>query len=150
MMKSMLRLSFVGCLMISGCQSHNANVPKTSGIAPAMQTMSVPQPSAQLAETKPANADVSENSASSQGAATLCQQQLAALAKINPAQYATQREAFDSLLKSVSTYSSVRNDVNAQTKDIMDTLYKFKTQKVCNDIQQAIQESLISRGETLQ
>ncbi|WP_312311644.1 hypothetical protein [Atlantibacter sp.] len=146
-MKRAVSLSLAGIFLLTGCHNNkgaldHVNPEKTSTV------QGVPAPSEQtLAPSAPSSLESEDASAT--GSATICQHELAALAKINPAKYATQKVVFDNLLKSASVYSMVRSDVNADTKDIMDTLYKYKTQKICNDIEQAIHDSLIARGENV-
>ncbi|MBB3324125.1 MULTISPECIES: hypothetical protein [unclassified Atlantibacter] len=154
MMKSLLSLPLTGLFIVSGCHFNESEPPKTAVTVQSPQPsngVSTPLPSAKLESqtTATAESETYRESSSSTGTATVCQRELAALSKINPAKYATQKGVFDNLLKSVSVYSTVRDDVNPGTKDIMDTLYKYKTQKICNDIQQAINESLIARGENV-
>lgn len=150
-MKLMPILSLAGGVAISGCQSNASEAPATmsGGVSQTSlnQNASSPLPSAKL---MPATPELDENEGANtalQGSATVCQYELVALSKINPEKYATQKAKFESLLKSASVYSSVRDDINLQTKDIMDSLYKYKTQKICNEIEHDIHDSLISRGE---
>ncbi|AST78850.1 TPA: hypothetical protein JD342_18395 [Citrobacter freundii] len=67
---------------------------------------------------------------------------------MNQHQYAKKKAAFDQLLDSASVYTSVREDIGSQTRDTMDALYKYKTQKLCSDIEQTVRQSLINRGES--
>ena len=78
-----------------------------------------------------------------------CQRELVALSKINPGMYENRRVAFTELLKKASVYSSVRQDISQETKETIDALYKYKTQKLCHDIEQDIQQSLMTGGEGL-
>lgn len=143
-------LSVTVLLWLSGCQSHEPETVSNVTPAPQQHSNSTPLSSAQIAPAEASLTDPAINTDTpSSGTATVCQHELAALSKINPAKYAAQKAIFDNLLKSASLYSTVREDVNAQTKDTMDTLYKYKTQKICNDIEQAIHESLVSRGESV-
>lgn len=85
-----------------------------------------------------------------EGPVEQCQRELSALGKINPSMYEKRRVAFSGLLKNASVYSSLRQDINSQTKETVDALYKYKTQKLCHDIEQDLQQALISYGENLQ
>ncbi|KAA5930998.1 MULTISPECIES: hypothetical protein [Pantoea] len=85
-----------------------------------------------------------------EGPVEQCQRELIALGKINAAMYEKRRVAFSGLLKNASLYSSLRQDINSQTKETVDALYKYKTQKLCHDIEQDLQQALISYGENLQ
>ena len=140
-------LAMAGALFLSGCQSSGYGA-QSADDAPALtqpeaQSASLPAP--QIASATPNENRVENNT--SDGAATQCQRELLALSKVNPAAYAEKKQAFDTLLRNASVYSAVRDDINAQTKDTLDSLYKYKTQKLCSDIEQAIQQGLISRGE---
>lgn len=152
MIKVALGLSLTGLLMTGGCHINESEPPQSVVKTNSPQSgESAPLPSAQpeSQNSSTLQAVSSQENASSSGAATACQRELAALSKINPSKYAAQKDVFENLLKSASVYSTVREDVNPDTKDMMDTLYKYKTQKICNDIQQAINESLIARGENV-
>ncbi|MER5005729.1 hypothetical protein [Atlantibacter hermannii] len=141
----------LGCgLLVTGC--HNNEVANSERLNETAANPVLVTPPSQTGMTQNAAYSAStptEDKDMAQGTATVCQHELAALAKINPAKYASQKALFDNLLKSASVYSSVREDVNPETKDIMDTLYKYKTQRLCGDIQKAVHESLIARGESL-
>lgn len=137
-------LAVTSVLLISGCQSGEPQEPDhvAEKVAPApSQSVSLPTP-----QITPSAA---EAPGAGEGSATICQRELAALAKINPSTYAAKKAAFETLLNNASTYSAVRGDINGQTRDTLDALYKYKTQKLCNDIEQAIQQGLISRGESV-
>lgn len=154
MIKLLLSLPLTGLLITSGCQLNESEPPKSTVTMQPTQPakgVSTPLPSAKIESpsTTHSESDAYRESSASNGTATICQRELAALSKINPAKYAAQKGVFENLLRSASVYSTVRDDVNPGTKDIMDTLYKYKTQKICNDIQQAINESLIARGENV-
>ncbi len=140
-------MSLAALFLLTGCHSNKGNLAQASPEASSPAQL-VPAPSEEALSPN-APSTLENEDASAKGSATICQHELAALAKINPAKYATQKVVFDNLLKSASVYSMVRSDVNADTKDIMDTLYKYKTQKICNDIEQAIHDSLIARGENV-
>lgn len=137
-------LVVAGVLLISGCQSGELQEPDhvVQKVAPApSQAVSLPAPQA--------TPSAAEEPSAGEGSATVCQRELAALAKISSSAYAAKKAAFETLLRNASTYSAVRGDINAQTRDTLDALYKYKTQKLCNDIEQAIQQGLISRGESV-
>lgn len=112
-------------LLISGCQSGEPQEPDhvAEKVAPApSQSVSLPTP-----QITPSAA---EAPGAGEGSATICQRELAALAKINPSTYAAKKAAFETLLNNASTYSAVRGDINGQTRDTLDALYKYKTQKL--------------------
>lgn len=126
-------------LLNTGCHQNavdqkntvNPSVPtlgkSSSGLSSSAQTLSVPT--------------------ESEGIVMTCQRELVALSKINQQLYMQKKSVFDELLASASAYASVRGEISVQTKDTLDALYKYKTQKICNDIEQSIRQALISRGE---
>lgn len=79
----------------------------------------------------------------------LCQSELASLKKVNEKAYAARKAYFDSLVSNASVYSSVRGEVNSQTKDTLDALYKYKTNQVCAQIERDVLDALIRRGESV-
>ncbi|OMQ20485.1 hypothetical protein BMI79_18280 [Serratia oryzae] len=79
----------------------------------------------------------------------LCQSELASLQSVNPKAYAAKKAYFDSLVRNASVYSAVRGDVNTQTKDTLDALYKYKTNQVCAEIERDVLNGLIRRGESV-
>ncbi|WP_297203753.1 hypothetical protein [uncultured Pluralibacter sp.] len=80
---------------------------------------------------------------------SLCQKELTSLKKINPMIYASKKASFDELVRNASVYTSVRSDIDVQTKSTMDALYKYKTNQICDQIQRAVMAVLISRGESV-
>ncbi|MDU6925262.1 hypothetical protein [Franconibacter helveticus] len=139
-------LAVTGALLISGCQNNKSLPPEQAAQeteTPAQTAQSAPLPTPQMTSAQ------AEESQASEGSATICQRELAALSKINPSVYAVKKQAFETLLQTATSYSAVRSDINEQTRDTLDALYKYKTQKICNDIEQAIQQGLISRGESI-
>lgn len=139
-------LAVTGALLLSGCQTNESLTSEQTAQtaeSPAQTAQSAPLPTPQMTKAQ------EEESQASEGSATVCQRELAALSKINPSVYAVKKEAFETLLRTAASYSAVRSDINEQTRDTLDALYKYKTQKICSDIEQAIQQGLISRGESI-
>lgn len=127
-------------LVTAGCQQNKTankktmSGPTTSYVpAPVLTPVAMPEP-------QPA-------AASAEGSASTCQRELVALSKISPRLYAQKKSIFNELLASASVYTAVREDITVQTKDTMDAFYKFKTQKICSDIEQTVRQALISRVE---
>lgn len=143
--KAGIILPLLGCiLLLAGCQNKNRwsdttqSTTATTAEAPAM----TPAPVVQQPEpVEPAPAE--------RGRIGLCQSELASLQKISPKAYAAKKASFDSLIRSASVYTAVRNDINAQTKDTMDALYKYKTNQMCSEIERAVMDGLIRRGESV-
>ncbi|MFG6655003.1 hypothetical protein ACG0Z5_11095 [Scandinavium sp. M-37] len=127
--------------MISGCQQH-VQPKSVVSQSPSADVSSVPSPQL-MTETKSPES-VGGNS---EGMASTCQQELLALSKVNQAAYAQRKASFDDLLASASVYTNVRGDIGEDTRTTMDALYKYKTQKLCSDIEQSVRQALINRGE---
>jgi len=129
-----LKIALPLAFLVVGCQNR---VPqKTRPVEPTRVSAPVQAP---------------EAAQSSQGRSSMatCQRELIALSKVNQRSYAQKKAEFDLLLSRASVYTSVRDEIGAQTKDTMDALYKFKTQKLCSDIEIAVRQSLLSTGESI-
>lgn len=85
-----------------------------------------------------------------EGEASRCQRELQALAKVNPAVYAQKKIRFEKLLSQAAIYTGVRKEIDLQTKETIDALYKYKTRKLCSDIQQLVRVELINAGENIE
>ncbi|MBT1713854.1 hypothetical protein KK116_06185 [Enterobacter dykesii] len=132
-------------LMLTGCQHSQSNEVRSGSEIPASLSY-VPAPVITPKAPAPKIARP-ELTSSESGAASTCQRELIVLSKVNQRLYAQKKAAFDELISSVSVYTAVREDINPQTKDTMDAFYKFKTQKICSDIEQAVRQALINRVE---
>ncbi|MFA9593290.1 hypothetical protein [Citrobacter telavivensis] len=130
-------------VFLTGCQ-HRSQSQSLAGKNSSASVVSAPLPSPQITPVTPEAASIG----ASEGAASLCQKELVALSKVNQRQYAKKKADFEQLLDSASVYTSVREDIGSQTRDTMDALYKYKTQKLCSDIEQTVRQSLINRGES--
>lgn len=98
--------------------------------------------------TPPQQSKISVNKPSEKGVA-ICQSQLLALSKVNNELYLQKKKVFDNLISGASAYTIVREDIDIETKETLDALYKFKTQKLCNDIEQTLRQTLITQGENI-
>lgn len=78
-----------------------------------------------------------------------CRNALDSLKKINPKSYQQKKAYFDALIGSVAQYSAVRGEVSGGTKDTIDALYKFKTNKICADIENEVMNGLVRRAERM-
>ncbi|MCA4824950.1 MAG: hypothetical protein KJJ56_16370 [Serratia rubidaea] len=76
-----------------------------------------------------------------------CQQELAALQKINPERYQDNQRAFDSLMSGASQYAGLRARVNDDTQETVDALYRYKVSRLCVEIEQSVLIGLAERGE---
>lgn len=125
-------------LVLTGCQTlqaQDSGKVASASVKPVLPVVNNTVPPAAPAAKGPVNA---------------CQNELAALAKISPREYAAKKTVFDNLLNSASVYTSVRGQINDQTQEAMDALYKYKVQQVCSDIQYSVMQGLMQRGESLQ
>ncbi|VXC99489.1 hypothetical protein [Serratia oryzae] len=125
-------------LLLAGCESKNSS--PSSKMQPVVSPPAAIEPPPQPVIEKPA---VQENRLG------LCQSELASLQSVNPKAYAAKKAYFDSLVRNASVYSAVRGDVNTQTKDTLDALYKYKTNQVCAEIERDVLNGLIRRGESV-
>ncbi|MFV8846086.1 hypothetical protein [Serratia fonticola] len=129
---------FVTCLLIVGCQGTGNVADKSDNYS---QNSLPPTPPSSIS---------AENTAVEKGnKVALCQNELASLQKVSPNAYLEKKVYFDNLLNSVAVYASVRGDVNIQTKETLDALYKYKTNQVCAEIEKEVLQGLIRRGESL-
>lgn len=138
----MFSMMIVGGIVLTGCQSIRSDLMSSHSGAKKELTVDVQDSSRSVNPLKPEN--------KTEGPVEQCQRELSALGKINVDMYEKRRVAFSGLLKNASVYSSLRQDINSQTKETVDALYKYKTQKLCHDIEQDLQQALISHGENLQ
>ena len=69
---------------------------------------------------------------------------------MNPKQAAKLGNDFTALLNAASQYNSVRSKVAEPTKQGIDSMYQFKSIKLCADIEKELIDSLVKRGENVQ
>lgn len=146
-----LILPLLGCiLLLAGCQNKYkwaSTKPDTAATAVKPSEKASTMASGAAADQQALGAPTP--TAAERGPIALCQSELASLQKINPAVYAAKKASFDNLVRNASVYTSVRGDINIQTKDTLDALYKYKTNQMCGDIERAVMDGLIRRGESV-
>lgn len=120
--------ALVFALVLAGCQTPAKPVNKTS----------VPQ------EQGPTQAE-RETARLQQ-----CQKELEALRTVQPKQFSVYKQAFDRLMSGAAQYSGLRTRVNADTQDTVDALYRYRVNKLCAQIDQAVLLGLAKRGEVAQ
>lgn len=125
-------LLLVSGILLSGCQSTNSGSKNT------------PSPSNPSTKT-----EVTPMSLASSAAIQSCPQELSALEKIAPKSYQQKSGELNSALTQASLYLSVKNSVNPNTAEIMDSAYKYKISKICNEIQTELANALISNVENI-
>ena len=69
---------------------------------------------------------------------------------MNPKQADKLGNEFTALLSAATQYNSVRSKVAEPTKQGIDSMYQFKSIKLCADIEKALIDSLVKRGENVQ
>ncbi|WP_051916784.1 MULTISPECIES: hypothetical protein [unclassified Serratia (in: enterobacteria)] len=131
-------------LLLAGCQNQNS---QTKKVVPQNQppVATVQSPPQQISVSSPPTTPP-EGKANKIG---LCQSELASLRQVSPKSYAAKKALFDRLVSNASVYSAVRGDVNTDTKETLDALYKYKTNQLCADIERDVLQGLILRGESV-
>ncbi|KYQ98865.1 hypothetical protein AWY96_10205 [Serratia plymuthica] len=79
-----------------------------------------------------------------------CQKELEALRTVQPKQFTGYKQEFDRLMNGAAQYSGLRTRVNAETQDTVDALYRYRVNKLCAQIDQAVLLGLAERGESAQ
>lgn len=79
-----------------------------------------------------------------------CRKALESLKEVNPKQADKLGNEFTALLSAASQYNSVRSKVAEPTKQEIDSMYQFKSIKLCADIEKELIDSLVKRGENVQ
>ncbi|HGM5490681.1 TPA: hypothetical protein ACKP1B_002318 [Serratia fonticola] len=127
-----------GLVLLAGCQASPSPVEQPVPAA----SMANSDPVLPKIETPPPATPVREKIG-------MCQRELASLKQVNPKAYATRSANFDRLVNSAGVYTAVRGDISPQTKDTLDALYKFKTNRMCAEIERDVLQALIQRGENI-
>ncbi|CAI1873408.1 Uncharacterised protein [Serratia quinivorans] len=79
-----------------------------------------------------------------------CQQQLKALSTLQAADYLALQRNFDQLMRGAAQYASLRTNVNENTQDTVDSLYRYRVNLLCAQINQAVLNRLAEQGGTAQ
>ena len=72
---------------------------------------------------------------------------LDSLKEVNPQQATKLSNEFNALVRSASQYNNVRDKVADPTRLGIDSMYQFKSIKLCSDIQKTLIDTLVQRGE---
>ena len=83
----------------------------------------------------------------SQQQAESCRKALDSLKEVNPQQATKLSNEFNALVRSASQYNNVRDKVADPTRLGIDSMYQFKSIKLCSDIQKTLIDTLVQRGE---
>lgn len=78
-----------------------------------------------------------------------CQSDLNSLKHVNEKAWKVRNRDFDSLVASASVYAGVRTEVNGNTRDTLDALYRYKTNQLCARIERDVLDGLVVRGESI-
>ncbi|MFJ3264877.1 hypothetical protein ACIP8G_00155 [Serratia liquefaciens] len=125
-------LLLVSGILLSGCQSTDTGSKNT------------PHPS-----IHPTKTEAAPMSLASSTAIQSCPQELTALEKIAPKSYQRKSGELNNALAQASLYLSVKESVNPNTVEIMDSAYKYKISKICSEIQSELASALISNVENV-
>ncbi|MBD8162659.1 hypothetical protein [Erwinia persicina] len=78
-----------------------------------------------------------------------CQQTLSALHNVEQKQFDNYKQNFDLLMKGAAQYSDVRAKIKTETRDTVDALYRYKVNKLCSQVDQAVMVALAAQGESV-
>lgn len=78
-----------------------------------------------------------------------CQLTLDALHNVEQKQFDNYKQNFDLLMKGAAQYSGVRAKIKTETQDTVDALYRYKVNKLCSQIDQAVMVALAAQGESV-
>ncbi len=126
-------LNMLVVLLLSGCTNNHA-----------VKQSSIQQKEINNHATETVKANVSEDN---NDQITSCQQTLDSLLKVNPMRGKQYKSRFDSLVNAAAEYASVRQKSNADIRNTVDAMYEYRTNKLCIEINNALFENLISRGD---
>lgn len=107
-----------------------------------VKNINVSQPVSQVAENHEVPGENSHTTVQMQ----LCHDELQALQKIDSKRYAERKAEFGRLMAGAALYAGVRGAVQPQTQDAVDSLYKFRADKLCADIGQDVLHGLVQKG----
>ena len=79
-----------------------------------------------------------------------CQKELEVLRTVQPKQFTDYKQDFDRLMHGAAQYSRLRTGVNTETQDTVDALYRYRVNKLCAQIDQAVLLGLAGSGESAQ
>ncbi|WP_258090200.1 hypothetical protein [Serratia liquefaciens] len=117
-------VALMSLLLLSGCQSGKKTITKiTAGITQADEK--VKREASELKQ---------------------CQQNLNALGTLRTETYLAKKKVFDELMAGASQYAGIRSQVNPQTQDTVDALYRYQVSYQCAEINQALLAELAKRG----
>ncbi|OMP56881.1 hypothetical protein BES32_23550 [Serratia marcescens] len=75
-----------------------------------------------------------------------CNDELQALRKVDNKRYTERKVEFDRLMSDAAMYAGVRGSVQSRTQGAVDALYRYRTDKLCADIEQDVLNGLTRVG----
>jgi hypothetical protein len=128
---------------LAGCSQHERKSVIAQEGTGATKTIKVSQqPVPQATERD----EVPEENSHTAAQMQRCQAELQALQKIDGKRYAERKTEFGRLMAGAALYAGVRGAVQAQTQEAVDSLYKFRADKLCADIGQDVLHGLVQKG----
>ncbi|MEE4411546.1 MULTISPECIES: hypothetical protein [Serratia] len=119
----------IGTLVLSGCEN---------GRRPILAAKKSPEATVEITQAQ-READRLQH----------CQKELDALQGIDAAGYRKYKQEFDRLMSGAAQYAALRTQVNGDTQETVDALYRYKVSRLCADVNQAVMTGLADRGERL-
>ncbi len=77
-----------------------------------------------------------------------CQKELKALNTLQATNYPAIQRNFDQLMRGAAQYGGLRTSINESTQDIVDSLYRYRVNLLCAQINQAVLNRLAEQGRT--
>lgn len=133
---AIIRIVPLAIILLSGC--HSTQSQQSSGLTK-------PSSESELTQQQTEQRRV----ASEQERINTCRQALESLKEVNPQQAAKLGNDFTALINAASQYNAVRNKVAEPTKQGIDSMYQFKSIKLCADIEKELIDSLVKRGDNI-
>lgn len=132
--------------VLAGCQSRT---PAHTGTAPvpAVRPVTGADDAANPMGTK--DSVGRGDTAGNNNGLTLCRNDLNSLKQVNEKAWQVRQKDFSALVAGASVYARVRGDVNGNTRDTLDALYRYKTNQLCARIERDVLDGLVVRGESI-
>ncbi|MFI8416768.1 hypothetical protein ACQKDS_10290 [Serratia sp. NPDC078593] len=84
------------------------------------------------------------------GQIQLCQRELEAMQTVDTELHAAYQRRFEHMIARAAEYAGVRAQVNRGTQDTLDALYRYRVNRLCAEINQALLVALSDRVEAPQ
>lgn len=127
-------------MLVSGCSASPSQQAKPIAKTQAIQTI---QPAPNIESITQPTVKTPQ-----QEQITFCRMALDSLQKVNPNRARKLSNDFNSLVSAASQYNAVRGQVGDTTRQAIDSMYHFKSVKLCADIDKELMDSLVQRGES--